>query len=91
MFRLEILTDQYGSETSWTLQYGSNTEAGGGPEYGADSEYKKSMCIPNGEHSFEIADSYGDGMCCGYGNGYFKVFYDGSLVAEGGEAATNIK
>merc|ERR1711862_401886 len=27
---------------------------------------------------------YGDGMCCSYGNGSYKVTYGGAVVAEGG-------
>mmetsp|Transcript_49355 Transcript_49355/g.119700 ORF Transcript_49355/g.119700 Transcript_49355/m.119700 type:complete len:891 (+) Transcript_49355:617-3289(+) len=34
--------------------------------------------LPNGQcYQFEMLDSFGDGMCCENGNGYFKVEYNG--------------
>ena len=30
-------------------------------------------------------DSYGDGHCCGYGAGYYKLYIDGELAHEGAE------
>jgi hypothetical protein len=35
-----------------------------------------------------IYDSYGDGICCLYGYGYFNVYYEGELVGTGGEFGT---
>jgi len=29
--------------------------------------------LPEGCYTFRIEDSYGDGICCDYGNGYYKI------------------
>ena len=35
-------------------------------------------------YDFMIFDSYGDGICCAWGNGSYSVTYNGSVVASGG-------
>jgi len=40
-----------------------------------NADFSDTFCIPQGKYIFTMTDSYGDGMCCGHGNGYFKVFY----------------
>ena len=37
------------------------------------------------DYTFIIKDSYGDGLCCQYGNGSYEVKVDGEIKAEGGE------
>ena len=39
------------------------------------------------ETSFKanVKDTYGDGLCCAYGEGYFKIFVDGQMQHKGGE------
>jgi len=37
-----------------------------------------------GCYAFYIYDSYGDGICCSNGNGYFRVYYDDVLIKSGG-------
>ncbi|MCA9296043.1 MAG: hypothetical protein KC983_05985, partial [Phycisphaerales bacterium] len=39
---------------------------------------------PNVCFEFEITDSFGDGLCCGFGTGFYEVTFDGTLVASGG-------
>jgi lysyl endopeptidase len=44
------------------------------------------MCIPKGCYVFNMTDTSGDGICCGYGAGSYSLEVDGvSLVSEGGE------
>jgi photosystem II stability/assembly factor-like uncharacterized protein len=76
---VQIITDRWGSETTWEV-YDENDEkvAGGGPYVTeqVNGEYPQAdeiICIPAGCFDFIIYDSYGDGMCCGYGNGSFAV------------------
>lgn len=42
----------------------------------------------NGCYQFNIHDSYGDGICCTYGNGSFVVKAGKKVVIEGGEYAS---
>merc|ERR1712125_201055 len=50
-----------------------------------NTEYEEEECVLAAEYVFEIADSYGDGICCGYGSGSYSVEYNGVEVAAGGQ------
>ncbi|MBS1583499.1 MAG: hypothetical protein JST66_14960 [Bacteroidetes bacterium] len=77
---VDIVADRYPSETSWTLRNGTtNAVIASGGRWGT------SLCVPeNTCMVFRIADSYGDGICCGYGSGVYTVTFDGAVVATGG-------
>ena len=43
-------------------------------------------CLDGGVYyQFNIADSYGDGMCCAYGDGSYTITVNGDVVATGGD------
>ena len=85
---VSILTDNYPGEITWTLSDENGTLLTGGPYSDQSTTYDSSVCIPdNGEPlclQFVIYDSYGDGICCGYGTGAYYLFVDGEEVANGG-------
>ena len=57
----------------------------GGTPYGSNTPYIETVCIPqNSNVTFTIYDSYGDGMCCSFGNGYYNVIVCGVTVGSGG-------
>ena len=73
---LTINTDQYGSETSWEfVDAGGNVLAAGPSQaYGNSQTYTENVTLPDGEcYMFFIYDSYGDGICCGYGAGSYTL------------------
>ncbi|NPD84995.1 Omp28-related outer membrane protein [Lentimicrobium sp. L6] len=85
---LDLKTDNYGSETTWQLK---NEEGdvlySGGPYTDASVlvEDQTAFDLPvAGCYTFEIHDSYGDGMNAGYGVGYYKLYTEGELFLEGG-------
>ena len=87
---LELRTDNYGSETTWKL-FGSNNQviaqdpAG---NYGNNITYTYDWTLNEEEcYRFEIYDQYGDGICCDYGNGFYKLKENGQVVMQGGEFA----
>jgi subtilisin family serine protease len=85
--KLSILTDNYPEETQWTIvDWLSNTEVASGEPYRLRGAiYKEEVCIPKGCYVFTITDSFGDGICCGYGDGSYSLEVDGvSLILEGG-------
>lgn len=45
------------------------------------------LSLPNDDcYTFTIFDSYGDGICCDFGNGFYRLeTTDGTIIAEGGE------
>ncbi len=83
---VSILTDNFPTETSWTVKdpNGSILLQGGGYNL-QNFLYEDSVCVPNGICLvFEIQDSYGDGICCTQGSGYYTVNLNGSLAFTGG-------
>jgi hypothetical protein len=60
---LNLKLDAYGSETKWTL-YNSALEVlfTGGPYTDGGTAPIQNWCLPNGEYTFLIEDSYGDGI-----------------------------
>lgn len=77
---IRIVPDNYPQETSWLLR----TQAGDTLATGlANSD---TLCVPNNTCLvFTIRDSYGDGICCTYGNGSYQVRVNGVLQASGGQ------
>ena len=82
---LTIVTDNYPGETTWTVKSGGTTVASGGPYNSANTTYTESICVVDGCFDFQINDSYGDGICCSYGNGsYTLVGSAGNTIKTGG-------
>ena len=85
---IEVMTDDYGNETTWELvEQGGGTVAAGGPYdaynptlYTYDVEVSPTSC-----YDFTIYDAWGNGICCSYGTGYYNVYYEGDLVGSGGD------
>ena len=75
-----ITPDDYPNETSWTLTYAQS-----GAVIAQGAAIGDTVCVPNNSCiKFTINDSYGDGICCGYGQGSYSVTLGGQLVAQGG-------
>jgi len=77
-----LQTDNWGSETTWTLVNNGETVASGGP-YGDNQSYEEEYCIDAGCYVFDIFDSWGDGICCGYGEGNYEIIVDGESIYVG--------
>ena len=84
-----VKTDWYGSETSWKLKdsEGNVVASVAAGSYGNNHKYKKKItCLTDVCYTLEVSDTYGDGMCCTYGYGYFKVVnQDGEVLVNGGQ------
>lgn len=83
-FTVEILTDNYGGETTWVLTGPEGTVGQGGP-LESNTLYTHDYEIMPGDYTFTIYDSWGDGICCSYGDGYYNLILDGVTIASGGE------
>ena len=79
-----IVTDRWGSETTWTLYAGDGVTvvANGGPytDQGAAGSYPQAVetfCLPvaffANTYYFLVEDVFGDGMCCTYGTGSWSL------------------
>ncbi len=86
---LSITFDNYPGETSWEITNDSGSVVFSGGTYGSQpdgSTLEIPLCIEAGCYTFTIKDSYGDGICCSYGNGSYSLSRDsdGSVLASGG-------
>ena len=83
---LTLVLDNYPGETTWQLTTsGGSVVASGGPYSVAGSTVSQTFCLPDGCYDFTINDSYGDGICCAFGNGsYSLVSSTGTTLASGG-------
>ena len=88
-FTVEILTDNYPGETSWDLVHvnGDSVVASifAGELVDMATLYTWDLNIPAGSHVFTVYDEYGDGLCCAYGEGYYRILLNGDEIASGGE------
>jgi hypothetical protein len=84
---ITIVTDNYGSETTWRLRDPNGTVVASGGPYtdGSSQTLSESVTLSNGCHTFEIDDDYGDGICCAYGSGSFTIASGGTTLYTGGE------
>jgi hypothetical protein len=85
---LELRTDQYGYETTWRLMRPNGQIIAQDPpgSYAANTVYTYNWNLQDENcFIFEINDSHGDGICCGFGQGYYKLMVDGHVIIEGGE------
>ena len=99
---LELVQDKYGYQITWELIDSDYTViASGGPyDYlsgtSATKENVEKFTVPVGECvRFVIKDSEGNGICCQYGEGYYRILDSkGNVVVEGdgdfGEESSDI-
>ena len=86
---LTIVLDNYPEETSWDIRDANNTVLASGAYNTSNpdgSTVVEDICLPDGCYDFTIYDSYGDGICCSYGQGSYTLTNDadGSTLASGG-------
>jgi hypothetical protein len=87
---LKLRTDQYPEETTWEIiDENDDIVAEGGPYNGDANQvvFDEDIILPaSGCFTFNIYDSYGDGICCTYGSGYFEITdSEDEMLVEGGE------
>ncbi|NND35482.1 MAG: zinc metalloprotease [Saprospiraceae bacterium] len=72
---LVIQPDDYAGDISWMIrnEAGTKVASGGGYKDGRISLIKEEICLPNGCYRLIVKDSYGDGICCDYGEGWYEL------------------
>ncbi|AXT55783.1 T9SS C-terminal target domain-containing protein [Aquimarina sp. AD1] len=85
---LRITFDQYPEETSWEIRNESNQLVFSGGTYGSQTDgstINLSRTLDVGCYTLVVKDSYGDGICCSYGNGSYELTdTSGSVLVSGG-------
>ena len=85
-FHVTINTDAYPGETSWSLFDSTSTlVVTEGPLTQSNNLYEWDVTINAGVYTFVIYDSYGDGICCTYGDGYYTISVNDIEVGSGSE------
>jgi flavin-binding protein dodecin len=87
--QLAIVLDNYPGETTWEVTDGNGAVWFSGGPYGNfpnGATVVENICLPDGCFTFTIFDSYGDGICCSYGNGSYTLtnLDNGMVIASGG-------
>jgi len=83
---LTIIYDNYPEETAWTLTGpGDVSESGSGTNQGQGSTSEDTFCLADGEYTFTMTDSYGDGICCGEGQGSYTIVAGSVSISFGGD------
>ena len=85
---LNLVTDNYGVETTWALTDSSGYIVAEGGGYSNNSTTSLEIEIPSSDecYTFTINDAYGDGICCAYGTGSYSITDDsGNVIFSGGQ------
>ena len=84
---VNLITDGYGDETSFEIQTVGGIVIYSQSGFDDNTTYNLDYCLEVGEcYNFVIYDSYGDGICCDFGNGSYTVYMpDGSVAGTGGQ------
>lgn len=70
---LAFIFDNYPEETSWTITDSTNSVVESGGPYPGETSFNGTYTLPDGDYTFTINDSYGDGICCSYGVGSYVL------------------
>ncbi|MGB1619414.1 MAG: M43 family zinc metalloprotease, partial [Flavobacteriales bacterium] len=82
---LTLTLDNYPGETTWELADADGNVVWAGGPYGGSGTVVETTCVGDGCYTLTLYDSFGDGMCCAYGNGGYEFSQDGVVLASGGE------
>lgn len=88
-FRMTLIQDDYGVETTWDLKDSSGTIIYSGGPYttngsgGGSIVYDTDWNLPPDCYTFSIYDSYGDGICCAYGAGSYTITTNSGAITVG--------
>ena len=89
---LTIRFDNYPEETAWNIRNSANTIVASGGTYGSQpdgSTLNIPLCLPDGCYTLTLTDTYGDGICCSYGNGSYTLTGPSGTLASGGSFGAN--
>ena len=72
--------DRHPEELSWVILNKSGNTVATSPTMMKETPVSKKVCLPRGQYEFVIKDSFGDGLCCGSGNGEYYISMDGKVL-----------
>jgi len=83
---VEITTDQYGIETRFDIVDPDGDIIVQQSGFLNSGFYQYEYCLPpKCDYTFTIYDTFGDGICCSYGQGSYSLTYNGEEIRSGGD------
>jgi len=86
---LTINLDNYPEETAWTLQTSGGTTVASNSYSTANPDgstvVENINGLSSGDYVFTITDAFGDGICCGFGNGSYTLESSEGVIVTGGD------
>ena len=85
-FTIVVQTDDYGSENTYILSRVSNGSiVSRSRGYTSNTLNLEQICLSRDDYRLRLRDSSADGMCCGYGPGYYAIYLSSALLRKGAE------
>lgn len=81
---LKLEMDKYGDETSWEIRNKNGNKVASGSGYNNYQSVSKNINLSDGDFTFTINDTYGDGMTVGNGS-YELIDSKGAVIKSGGD------
>jgi hypothetical protein len=79
--KVQIKVDKFGRETTMKLMRGGSTVMSSVKNIGAYQTKTIQKCLPPGTYTMKMIDK--DGICCGNGKGFYKMYVNGNTVLSG--------
>ena len=87
---ITVQTDNYGGETSWEILNEDEQVVAVSPPYQDNSLLTVTKLLPAGDYQFVMMDAFGDGICCGFGEGWYRLHNACGLDTANYEFATAV-
>jgi len=69
---ITVQPDNYAGETSWEILQGDEIIAAS-PPYQNNTLLTVTKFLPAGDYEFVMMDAFGDGICCAFGEGFYRL------------------
>lgn len=87
-FELELITDSNSNETYWDIRDSTQQVMESKPPgsyQNPSTLYTENLCLVKGCYSYYVYDTWGDGICCDFGEGHVHGFVDGKSAFQGND------
>ena len=71
--KVHMQPDQYAGETSWEIYNADGDTVAVSPEYTSNVYQEDIIPLDSGFYNLVVHDSFGDGICCDFGEGWFGI------------------
>jgi len=85
---VQVQTDEYAGETSWEILNEESEVVAVSPPYQNNTLQNHMVFLPSGDYDFVMMDAFGDGICCGFGEGWYRISNNCGLDTANYEFAT---